>query len=88
MPRQDYTREARETLGRKARQRCSRFAQADWDPKARTFNPIDILRQSEKGRVAKLLPEKHRRMLAMRHVVSWNQLHDWACGFLRQAIIA
>jgi trehalose 6-phosphate synthase len=30
--------------------------------------------------------EKHRRMLAMRHVVNWNQLHDWACGFLRQAI--
>ncbi len=30
--------------------------------------------------------EKHRRMLSMRHVVSWNQLHDWAGGFLRQAV--
>jgi len=31
--------------------------------------------------------EKRRRMLSMRHVVGWNQLHDWACGFLRQAIV-
>lgn len=30
--------------------------------------------------------EKRRRMHSMRHVVGWNQLHDWACGFLRQAI--
>lgn len=30
--------------------------------------------------------EKHRRMSAMRHVVSWNRLHDWACGFLQSAI--
>jgi trehalose-6-phosphate synthase len=32
------------------------------------------------------LEEKRRRMLSMRHVVSWNQLNDWAVGFLRQAI--
>jgi trehalose-6-phosphate synthase len=30
--------------------------------------------------------EKRRRMLSMRHVVGWNRLHDWACGFLRFAI--
>jgi trehalose 6-phosphate synthase len=30
--------------------------------------------------------EKRRRMVSMRHVVGWNRLHDWACGFLRQAI--
>lgn len=30
--------------------------------------------------------EKRRRMHSMRHVVGWNQLHDWACGFLRQVI--
>jgi trehalose-6-phosphate synthase len=30
--------------------------------------------------------EKRRRMVSMRHVVAWNRLHDWACGFLRQAI--
>jgi trehalose-6-phosphate synthase len=32
--------------------------------------------------------EKRRRMLLMRHVISWNQLHDWALGFLRKAILA
>lgn len=32
--------------------------------------------------------EKRRRMLSMRHVTGWNRLHDWACGFLRQAIVA
>ena len=31
--------------------------------------------------------EKRRRMHSMRHVVSWNQLHDWACGFLRTALL-
>jgi trehalose 6-phosphate synthase len=30
--------------------------------------------------------EKRRRMQSMRHVVGWNRLHDWACGFLRFAI--
>jgi trehalose-6-phosphate synthase len=30
--------------------------------------------------------EKRRRMLSMRHVIGWNRLHDWACGFLRLAI--
>lgn len=30
--------------------------------------------------------EKRRRMVSMRHVVAWNRLHDWACGFLRYAI--
>lgn len=30
--------------------------------------------------------EKRRRMTTMRRVIGWNQLHDWALGFLRQAI--
>jgi trehalose 6-phosphate synthase len=30
--------------------------------------------------------EKRRRMVSMRHVVGWNRLHDWACGFLRFAL--
>lgn len=30
--------------------------------------------------------EKRRRMTSMRHVIGWNQLHDWALGFLRQAL--
>lgn len=30
--------------------------------------------------------EKRRRMVTMRHVLGWNQLHHWAVGFLRKAI--
>lgn len=30
--------------------------------------------------------EKRRRMTSMRHIIGWNQLHDWALGFLKQAL--
>ena len=30
--------------------------------------------------------EKRRRMTSMRHVIGWNQLHDWALGFLKHAL--
>jgi len=61
---QDHTREARRALGRKAREACSRMAQAQWDPKLRQSNPIEILNASEEERLADLLPEKHKRMMA------------------------
>ncbi len=61
---EEYTREARRQSGRKARERCSRVAQGNWDPKLRKADPLDILKQSEKGRIANLLPEKHKRMSA------------------------
>ena len=30
--------------------------------------------------------DKRRRMTAMRRVVGWNRLHDWALGFLKEAL--
>jgi len=30
--------------------------------------------------------DKRRRMGSMRRVIGWNQLHNWALGFLRQAL--
>lgn len=30
--------------------------------------------------------EKRRRMTSMRRVVGWNQLHDWALGFLKNCL--
>jgi trehalose 6-phosphate synthase len=48
-------------------------------------NPVEISKAIAKA-FSMTFEEKRRRMLAMRHVVNWNQLHDWACGFLRQAI--
>ena len=32
--------------------------------------------------------EKRRRMTSMRRIVGWNQLHDWALGFLKQTLNA
>ncbi len=32
------------------------------------------------------IEEKRRRMTSMRHVIGWNQLHDWALGFLKQVV--
>lgn len=32
------------------------------------------------------IEEKRRRMTSMRHVIGWNQLHDWALGFLKQSL--
>jgi uncharacterized protein (DUF2252 family) len=55
-------REERRAQGRQARTRVARVAHASWDSKLRKEDPIDILSRSEKGRVPKLLPEKHKRM--------------------------
>ena len=30
--------------------------------------------------------DRRKRMVTMRRVVSWNRLHDWALGFLRESI--
>ena len=30
--------------------------------------------------------EKRRRMTGMRRVIGWNRLHDWALGFLKEAL--
>lgn len=30
--------------------------------------------------------EKRRRMTSMRHIIGWNQLHDWALGFLKKSL--
>jgi len=61
---QQPTREQRRELGRQARAHCSRIVQGEWNAAHRKADPIDILNESEKGRVADLLPEKHKRMLA------------------------
>jgi len=59
---QTNTREARRALGRQARNTFGRIAQATWNPKLRKSSPVELLNQSERGRVANLLPEKHKRM--------------------------
>ena len=60
---QQPTREQRRELGRQARAHCSRIVQGEWNAAHRKADPNEILNASEKGRVADLLPEKHKRML-------------------------
>ncbi len=50
-------------------------------------NPEEISQEIFRG-LAMPVEEKRRRMVSMRHVVGWNRLHDWACGFLRFTITA
>ena len=56
------TREERHTEGRKVREKLSRVAHAAWDPNLRRYDPLELLRRSEAGRLARLIPEKHKRM--------------------------
>ncbi len=51
------------------------------------LNPESIAEAMQQG-LSMVVEEKRRRMVSMRHVVAWNRLHDWACGFLRQTLQA
>ena len=58
------TRKERRQLGRKCRDKVSRLSQGDWNPKQREFDALQLLRQSQRGRVTRLLPIKYARMAA------------------------
>ena len=57
-------REERLQYGKSLRQRVSRVSHAEWDPKRRDVSALELLRASERGRVANLLPIKAARMAA------------------------
>lgn len=57
-------REERRNYGQSLRQKLSRARQADWDPGKRKVSIVELLRASERGRIANLLPIKHARMAA------------------------
>lgn len=54
----------RTRFGKSRRETVSRAAQAELRPKARRFDPLDILRTAAEGRVRQLLPIKYARMKA------------------------
>lgn len=58
------TREERRKAGRACRDKVSRIAQAKFDPKARKFDPIELMKGASEGRVPELLPLKFARMSA------------------------
>ena len=57
-------REERQKYGQSLRQKVGRVSHADWDPKHRKISILDLLRASERGRLANLLPIKAARMAA------------------------
>ena len=59
---QHLTREDRRAAGRACRDKVSRLSQAQFDPMARKFDPIEVLRAAHAGRVEELLPLKFARM--------------------------
>ncbi len=55
-------RKERFEYGKSLRQKVSRASQADWDPQHRRVPVLKLLRASERGRLADLLPIKAARM--------------------------
>ena len=56
------SREERLRYGKSLREKVSRVSQANWDPKHRKASSLELLRASERSRLANLLPIKAARM--------------------------
>ena len=59
-----HTQKARREVGRALRVMCPREHHAGWQPPADRPDPIDLLITSGQGRLERLLPIRHGRMLA------------------------
>lgn len=57
------SRAERITSGKRLRDKCSRDTHATWHPPADRRDPIDILEESNQGRVPELIPIRYGRML-------------------------
>src|SRR5271166_3731426 len=57
-------REERRLYGQSLRPKINRASQADWDSTRRKASALELLRASERGRLANLLPIKAARMAA------------------------
>jgi len=63
MDRENLTREKRLQLGKDLRERCSRSRHAEYSPSLRSWNPIDLIETSNKGRIDSLVAIRYQRML-------------------------
>ncbi|HZP24538.1 MAG TPA: DUF2252 domain-containing protein [Terriglobales bacterium] len=68
------TRAERRSHGRACRNRIRRVDQAKWDPRRRNFNVIDLLLESQRGRIPELLP------------IKWAHMKASPFGFFRGAV--
>jgi uncharacterized protein (DUF2252 family) len=50
-------------LGKSLRAKCPRASHADWKPPADRPDPIDLLKESSKGRIPHLVPVRYGRMM-------------------------
>ena len=50
-------------VGRRLRDKCPRQSHADWKPPTNRPDPVALVKQSDKGRIPKLVPVRHGRML-------------------------
>jgi uncharacterized protein (DUF2252 family) len=58
------TLEERLAIGKKLREKCHRFEQAEFKPVENRANPVDLLIESSRGRIEELLPIRYGRMMA------------------------
>jgi uncharacterized protein (DUF2252 family) len=56
------TSQERKSLGKKARENCSRKSHAEWNPSINRPDPISIVEQADRGRMPELLALRHGRM--------------------------
>jgi uncharacterized protein (DUF2252 family) len=59
---QHSTRDERRKAGQACRDKVSRISQGKFDPKARKFDPVELMIGAHKGRMSELLPLKNARM--------------------------
>ena len=50
-------------VGRRLRDKCPRQSHADWKPPTNRPDPVALVKQSDKGRIPKLVPVRHGRMM-------------------------
>jgi uncharacterized protein (DUF2252 family) len=55
-------RNERYEMGKQLRKRCPRSSHANWKPLTGRPDPVDLIIESDKGRIQKLIPLRHGRM--------------------------
>jgi uncharacterized protein (DUF2252 family) len=58
------SRVERRQQGKALREKCPRTAQAEWEPRSKSIDPIKLLEESDADRIAGLIPVKYQRMSA------------------------
>jgi uncharacterized protein (DUF2252 family) len=56
------SRAERRKQGKALRKECSRASQSEWKPRSKSQDIIDLLEESDAGRIAGLIPVKYQRM--------------------------